>query len=86
MKTFIQFIEEESSIDLDKLAADLHNNYPEHYSSGIAATFVGSPRNSDIIKMSGMDHDDFGSRLTDAIKKHRGRLFAKNPDENPDLQ
>lgn len=86
MKTFIQFIEEESSIDLDKLAADLHKNYPKHYSSGIAATFVGSPTNSDIIRMSGMNHEDFGSMLTDAIKRHRGRVYAENPDENPDLQ
>lgn len=86
MKTFIQFIEEETSINLDKLAAQLHEKHPKNYSDGIAGTFIGSPTNNDIIRGSGMNHEDFGSMLADAIRKHRRRVYANNPDENPDLQ
>lgn len=87
MKTFIQFIEEETSLDLDKLAAKLHKQYPEHYSSGVAGIFINSRNNSHIIEKSGMSHDDFGSMLADAIKNYRGNVvYAQNPHENPDLQ
>lgn len=76
MKSFIDYIKESAQVDMEKIAAELHAKYPEHYSSGIAGVYIGHPQNSDIIEQSGMSHEDFGSELAAAIDRHRNRLRA----------